>query len=120
MTYRGTGQAIRLTKTHTYSTQFEKDKNSGETVPVVPNFFCLELEVEYYDEDYDRTYERSFTLKPPVNLLTDFTQEYFDAWVKVQSEKTLATARKDANEAISKILSGLPAELAKSIREDFK
>lgn len=120
MTYRGTGQAIRLIKTHTYHTEYKTDPKSGKTITMVPDFFYMELEIEYYDEDCDRTYEKSFTLKPPINLLTNFTKEGFDDWVKLQSIKTIEDARKNACEAISNILGKLPSELAKSVLNDLK
>lgn len=120
MTYSGTGQAIRLVKTLTYHTEYKTDPSSGKMITLVPDFFYMELEIEYYDENHDCTYEKSFILKPPINLLINFTKEGFDDWVKSQSIKTIEEARRNAYKDISNILGKLPPELAKSVLNDLK
>lgn len=111
MTYRGTGQAIRLIKTHTYHTEYKTDPSSGKTITLVPDFFCMELEIELYSEDEDRTFNRDFKLNIPIDLLIDFTQEKFKKWVKSESVSNLDKIVNQTANRIKEIVDGLPNDV---------
>lgn len=95
MSYRGTGRAVSLRETRLYA------KDYDNTPPTDCPFAGMELEVEYVHEDnqgYDHpdTITRSYTLQPPIELLTDFKKDEFDVWVaKVKEKRDAETKEKD-------------------------
>lgn len=79
MTYRGTGAAVHLRRAYVYSTQYP---TSDPKDAYDPDYFAMDIEVEYHDRDEDRTYTRTYCVKPPKSLEVDFTEERFLAWVE--------------------------------------
>lgn len=75
--------------------------------------FVLTIEVEW-EIDHD-DFTRSYSLRPiPFDLLTDFSDEKFDAWIKEVLDKKEAEAQIQAEAQLNRLVRKYP-ELAKKI-----
>jgi len=118
--HRGTGQAISVSDCYTYGAIYEKEPGTFKTKVVPAPVFNMKVTITYWNEDYDKEYEKEYSIQIPIELLTDFTIDKFNEWVKVQKEKTLKDAHKNAFRNISEILTNLPIKLRKLILKDLQ
>jgi hypothetical protein len=95
MCYRGTGRAVSLRETRLWGKNYDNDP------PTECPFAGMDVEVEYTHEDnngmeHPETINKTYTLQPPIELLTEFNKDEFDVWVsKVKEKRDAETKEKE-------------------------
>lgn len=114
MSYRGTGRSVRLHNVHLYSKNYEKKP------PEEANVFCMEVQVEYVNEedsyqDHPPTFVRTYRLNPPTDLAVNFSQDEFDAWVAQMREERLADEKTEDMKQLKRLTEKYPHETQQMI-----
>lgn len=81
--HRGTGPDIRFREWHARYDQLMKDNKTFRP----PDYVTVEVYVGYYDAEENREWQRRYDLVIPLDLLTNFSKERFEAWVAKLREK---------------------------------
>jgi len=117
--HRGTGQAISIGRCHTYGMQYSglaSGFNKAFPAPV----FSMEITITYWNDDYDREYEKTYNIQVPVELLTDFTVDKFNEWIKIKSVEVLNKTRENLVNQIRQLFVNLPESLTTLVLDDLR
>lgn len=102
------GYAVRFKDIMVFGPQWRYNKETGRDERYELDYFNLDIVVEYYNEEDDKTENNQYTIKVPIDLEINFTQEKFDAWINEMTEKFKIKQEKKDKETFDALRKNYP------------
>ena len=118
--HRGTGQAIGIRGCHTYGTQYEQEPITWKARSFPAPVFNMDVEITYWNDDHHKEYEKEYHIQVPIELLTNFSIDKFNEWVKIKSVDVINSTKKELVYKVQKLFVNLPKSLTILVLDDLR
>lgn len=118
--HRGTGQAIGIRGYHTYGTQYEQEPVTWKARSFPAPVFNMDVEITYWHEEHEKEYDKTYHIQIPIELLTDFSTDKFNEWVKVKKTEIWNSTIKEKLKHIKHILQNVDKSMVHLILDELR